>query len=181
MNISNSVDYHRFFLRWTNFFFFPNVEFLCSCDNAPNCFKREKTHWLFSHLSECGGKEVIFAHYSKSQIFVQRFNFDKTIQFSREIKVVNNPPTFSRVFHPKFFLTIFLVKSKLSTAKKSKTAAFSWVFTQTNSKIFLGKSKLNFWTKNEDFEQCAFLELLQTFAVTFLHDERHLAHRVISH
>ena len=29
-------------------------------------------------------------HYSKSQIFVQRFNFDKT-------------PTFSRVFHPYFF------------------------------------------------------------------------------
>ena len=36
-------------------------------------------------------------HYSKSQIFVQKFNFDKT-------------PTFSRVFHSKFFLTIFLVK-----------------------------------------------------------------------
>ena len=29
-------------------------------------------------------------HYSKSQIFVQKFNFDK-------------PPTFSRVFHPNFF------------------------------------------------------------------------------
>ena len=55
------------------------------------------------------------AHYSKSQFFVQKFNFDKT-------------PTFSRVFHPKIFLTIFLVKSKLSTAKKSKTTTFSWVF-----------------------------------------------------
>ena len=30
------------------------------------------------------------SHYSKSQIFVQKFNFDKT-------------PTFSRVFHPIFF------------------------------------------------------------------------------
>ena len=30
------------------------------------------------------------AHYSKSQIFVQKFNFDKTI-------------TFSRVFHQNFF------------------------------------------------------------------------------
>ena len=29
-------------------------------------------------------------HYSKSQTFVQKFNFDKT-------------PTFSRVFHPNFF------------------------------------------------------------------------------
>ena len=30
------------------------------------------------------------SHYSKSQIFVQKFNFDKT-------------PTFSRVIHPNFF------------------------------------------------------------------------------
>ena len=34
------------------------------------------------------------AHYSKSQIFVQKFNFDKT-------------PTFSRVFHPNFFWQFF--------------------------------------------------------------------------
>ena len=33
---------------------------------------------------------VRITHYSKSQIFVQKFNFDKT-------------PTFLRVFHPKFF------------------------------------------------------------------------------
>ena len=43
----------------------------------------------------------------------------------------------------------------MSTAKKSKTAAFSRVVTQNSSTIFLGKSELNFWTKNEDFEQCA--------------------------
>ena len=42
---------------------------------------------------------------SKSQTFVQKFNFTS--------------------FSPKFFLTIFLVKSKLSTAKKSKTTTFS--------------------------------------------------------
>ena len=39
------------------------------------------------------------SHYSKSQIFVQKFNFDK------------NPNIFTS-FSPKFFLTIFLVKSK---------------------------------------------------------------------
>ena len=32
----------------------------------------------------------MYTHYSKSQIFVQKFNFDKTLQFSREIKVVNS-------------------------------------------------------------------------------------------
>ena len=59
-------------------------------------------------------KTVFLPNYSKSQIFVQKFNFDKTT-------------TFSRIFHPK----------KIDN--------------------FLVKSKLNFWTKNEDFEQCDFM------------------------
>ena len=61
-------------------------------------------------------------------------------------------------FSTKFFLAIFLVKSKLSTAKKSKTTTFSRFF-QPPKKIdnCLGKSKLNFWTKKEDFEQCEML------------------------
>ena len=29
---------------------------------------------------------LLDSHYLKSQIFVQKFNFDKTLQFSREIK-----------------------------------------------------------------------------------------------
>ena len=73
-------------------------------------------------------------HYSKSQIFVQKFNFDKT-------------PTFSRVFHPNFFLTIFLVKSKLSTAKKSKTTTFSRVFHPKKSTIFSGNHSWFFGQK----------------------------------
>ena len=62
----------------------------------------------------------VTTHYSKSRNFVQKFNF-------------KNPNIFTS-FSPKFFLTIFLVKSKLSTAKKSKTAAFSRVFTQNFSR-----------------------------------------------
>ena len=57
------------------------------------------------------------------------------------------------------------MKSKLSTAKKSKTATFSRVFTQNNSTIFLGKSKLNFWTKNEYYEQCDLHTFLHSFIV----------------
>ena len=41
-------------------------------------------------LSKYFQNDLNYAHYSKSQIFVQKFNFDKT-------------PTFSRVFHPLFF------------------------------------------------------------------------------
>ena len=42
---------------------------------------------IFFVMFACGYTRT---HYSKSQIFVQKFNFDKT-------------PTFSRVFHPNFF------------------------------------------------------------------------------
>ena len=66
---------------------------------------------------------LVSAYYSKSQIFVQKFNFDKT-------------KTFSRDFHPKKKSTIFFVKSKLSTAKKSKTTTFSRVFHPKKSTIF---------------------------------------------
>ena len=82
------------------------------------------------------------SHYSKSQIFVQKFNFDQT-------------PNIFTSFSPHIFLTIFLVKSKLTRAKKSKTTTFSRIFHPIKIDNFLGKSKLNFWTKNEDFEQCA--------------------------
>ena len=46
------------------------------------------------------------------------------------------------------------MKSKLSTAKKSKTITFSRVFHPKKIDNFFGKLKLNFWTNNEDFEQC---------------------------
>ena len=47
-------------------------------------FNIKKTHFAV-HLN------CPWSHYSKSQIFVQKFNFDKTLF------------TFSRVFHPNFF------------------------------------------------------------------------------
>ena len=68
------------------------------------------------------GNQLSYTPFEKSNL-VQKFNFDKT-------------PTFSRVFHPNFFGTIFLVKSKLSTAKKPKTTTFSRVFYPKNSTIF---------------------------------------------
>ena len=71
------------------------------------------------------------------------------VQFLSKNSILTKPQHFHEFFI-QTFLTIFLVKSKLSTAKKSKITTFS------PKKIdnFLGKSKLNFWTKNEDFEQC---------------------------
>ena len=57
------------------------------------------------------------------------------------------PPNIFTSFSPKFFLPIFFVKSKLSTAKKSKTTTFSRVFPPKKIDNFLGKSKLNFGWK----------------------------------
>ena len=57
-----------------------------------------KSEILLSHKKSIGNSRIfghwrlltsILTHYSKSQNFVQKFNFDK-------------PPTFSRVFHPNF-------------------------------------------------------------------------------
>ena len=78
--------------------------------------------------------------------------FEKS-NFCPKIQFWQNPNIFTS-FSPNFFLTIFLVKSKLSTAKKSKATTFSRVFYPKKSTIFSGNQKLNFWTKNEDFEQC---------------------------
>ena len=79
--------------------------------------------------------------------------FEKS-NFCPKIQFWQNPNIFTSFLPNFFFLTIFLVKSKLSTAKKSKTTTFSRVFHPKKIDNFLGKSKLNFWTKNEDFEQC---------------------------
>ena len=107
-------------------------------DNERNLifFEGARKYWI-----ETSGKYSLETHYSKSQIFCPKIQFWQ------------NPNIFTS-FSPKFFLTIFLVKSKLSTAKKSKTTTFSRVFHPQKIENFLGKSKLNFWTKNEDFEQC---------------------------
>ena len=50
------------------------------------------------------------------------------VRFLSKNSIVTKTQTFSQVFQPNFFLTIFLVKSKLSTAKKSKTTTFSRIF-----------------------------------------------------
>ena len=89
--------------------------------------------WRFIALMRLGSK-VAVSHYSNRQIFVQKFNFDK--------KKTNIFTSFS----PKFLLTIFLVKSKLSTAKKSKTTTFSRVFHPKNRQ-FSREIKVEFLDK----------------------------------
>ena len=61
--------------------------------------------------------KAVVSHYSKSQIFVQKFNFDKT-------------PTFSRVFHRKFFWQYFSWNHSCQQLKSPKPRHFHEFFTQ---------------------------------------------------
>ena len=68
----------------------------------------------------------------------------------------NSILTKTQHFH-EFFTQIFFDNFSREikvTAKKPKATTFSRVFHPKKIDNFLGKSKLIFWTKNEDFEQC---------------------------
>ena len=67
----------------------------------------------------------------------------RKVKFLSKNSILIKPRHFHE-FLPNKFLTIFLVKSKLSTVKKSKTTTFSRVFLPQKIDNFLGKSKLNF-------------------------------------
>ena len=71
---------------------------------------------------------------------IRKVNFCPKIQFWQK-------PNIFTSFSTKFLLTIFLVKSKLSTAKKSKTTTFSRVFHPKKSIIFSGNQTSIFGQK----------------------------------
>ena len=75
-----------------------------------------------------------FPHYSKSQIFVQKFNFDKAT-------------TFSRVFHPKNFWQFFSWNQSCQQLKSPKPQHFHEFFTQIGSTIFSGNQSWIFGQK----------------------------------
>ena len=76
-------------------------------------------------VSNCNTYFSPFPHYSKSQIFVQKFNFDKT-------------PTISRVFHPNFFWQFFSWNQSCQQLKSPKPQHFHEFFTpKKKSTIFL--------------------------------------------
>ena len=75
-------------------------------------------------------------HYSKSQIFIQNFNFDKT-------------PTFWRVFHSNCFLTIFSWNQSCQQLKSPKPQHF---FTQIFFRHFSRQIKVEFLDKKWRFQ-----------------------------
>ena len=74
--------------------------------------------WFFEKIL------ILGAHYSKSQIIAQKFNFDKT-------------PTFSRVLHPNFFFRQFFSWNQSCQQLKSpKPQHFHEFFAQKNRQFY---------------------------------------------
>ena len=123
-------------------------EYLSTFINVINIYKRySHHHFLCSFIKNCWNSLNV-THYSKRQIFVQKFNFDKTLHFfsgNQNCQHLKIPNIFTQFFDN--FLTIFLVKSKLSTAKKYKTAAFSRVFQPKQFDNFSREIKVEFLDK----------------------------------
>ena len=86
-------------------------------------------------VSKCYFLEILGhrTHYSKSQIFVQKFNIDKT-------------PTFSRVFHPNFFWQFFSWNQSCQQLKCPKPQFFH-EFSPKKSTIFSGNQSWIFGQK----------------------------------
>ena len=103
----------------------------------------DETHYIITEFSEIGEKLAFRIRFQRHTHF-EKSNFCPKIQFWQ------NPNIFTS-FSPKYFLTIFLVKSKFSTAKKSKTTTFSQVFHPKKSIIFSGnqswifRQKMKIW------------------------------------
>ena len=81
-----------------------------------------------------------------TQFFGQFFSWNQSCQQLKSPK----PQHFHEFFTQIIFWTIFLVKSKLSTAKKSKTTTFSRVFHPKNRQ-FSREIKVEFLDKNWRF------------------------------
>ena len=91
--------------------------------------------------------------------------FEKS-NFCPKIQFWQNPNIFSS-FSPNFLLTFFLVKSKLSTAKKSKTTTFSREKKKKNRQ-FSQEIKVEFLDKNWRFRTvCSFSSQFLTWILSF--------------
>ena len=99
---------------------------------------------------------------NKRRTFFKRQSLVHTIRkvnFLSNNSILTKLQHFHEFFHPNFFWQFFLWNQSCQQLKSPKPQHFHELFTQKIGN-FLGKSKLNFWTKNEDFEQCDLIEHL---------------------
>ena len=108
-------------------------------------------YWHFHKISSNILRNTSISMKKKMMMALEHFFvtlFEKS-NFCPKIQFWQNANIFTSL-SPKFFLTIFLVKSKLSTAKKSKTTTFSRVFHPKNRQ-FSRDIKFEFLDKKSRF------------------------------
>ena len=82
----------------------------------------------------------------------------RKVKFLPRNSILTKPQHFHEFFTQIFFWQFFSWNQSCQLLKSPKPQHFHEFFTQKIDN-FLGKSKLNFWTKNEDFEQCGHHDL----------------------
>ena len=82
----------------------------------------------------------------------------RIVKFLSKNLILTKPQHFHEFFTHFFFWPFFSWNQSCQQLKCSKPQHFHEFYTKIIDN-FLGKSKLNFWTKNEGFEQCALCRL----------------------
>ena len=132
-----TLDFYGFVYKWTFWTFSSFIIFTWKykirqneiIKEIPRCFHGKKQQQKLD--SENSNKNSPEAH------TVRKVKLSKN-------SILRKPQHFHEFF-TQIFLTIFLVKSKLSTAKESKTTTFSRVFHPKKSTIFPGNQSWIFW------------------------------------
>ena len=109
----------------------------------------QKQNWI--QIQNSNSDLAYIVSLSRFALFA-RYDLEYVVHTIRKVKFLSKKsiltkPQHFHEFSPKFFLTIFLVKSKLSTAKKPKTTTFSRVFHPKKSTIFSGNQSWIFGQK----------------------------------
>ena len=130
-----------------------------------------RRHWLKNSHAASGNQTfqitmtlmrsiLIMTNKDESELQRDKFKWDRYEASGYRIKISTSVSSNKSEFRSILtILTIFLVKSKLSTAKKSKTTTFSRVF-HPKKIDNVGKSKLNIWTKNKECPNDPFLGII---------------------
>ena len=86
------------------------------------------------------------------QLWLLRHTIRK-VKFLSENSILTKPQHFHEFFTPNFFWQFFSWNQSCQQLKSPKPQHFHEFFTPKKLTIFSKKPKLNFWIKNEDFEQ----------------------------
>ena len=137
---ANHFDLTNFFLTvWWERSFFPTwakmamsgVELEAECKTVYDEVQSKKKHRYVTFMIADGKIKVDKVIKRISQLVTSKIVFIchtiRKVKYLSKNSILTKPQHFHEFFTQIFFLTIFLVKSKLSTAKKYKTTTFSRV------------------------------------------------------